>query len=177
MFLVSFSVTSVPIIHAISQKTQGKYTCTVQWVGHVLRNVIELHPSQNTSAVVLLKMSRLSLKPKSLRNFKNTWVCFKNEYGPNSGNAKSLWAFTKFSFASCWKKLTENKSALSIAKNKYYVSPESIMNREGSTKMFRCMTIMLSIWRFDPLWDYNVLLKKYTPWHATYSSALTHYLR
>ena len=145
-----------------------------QWVGHVLKNVIELHPSQNTSAVVLLKMLRLSLKPKSLRNFKTTWIYFKIEYGPNSGNAKSLWAFTKLSFASCCKKLIENISAVSIAKTKCYVWPEWKMNRRGSTKIFRCMTILLWIWRFDPLWDYNVLLKKCTTWHATYSSALTH---
>ena len=89
-----------------------------QWVGHALKNVIELHPSQNTSAVVLLKMLRLSLKPKSLRNFKTTRIYFKIEYGPNSGNAKSLWAFTKLSFASCCKKLIENISAVSIAKTK-----------------------------------------------------------
>ena len=55
MFLVSFSVTSVPITHktrtkefshpnAIPQKTHGKYTCAVHWVEHVLKNVIELYP-------------------------------------------------------------------------------------------------------------------------------------
>ena len=102
--------------NAISQKIQGKYTCAVGWVGHVLKNVIELHLSQNTGAVVLLKMLRLSLKPKSFRNFKTTWVCFEIEYGPNSGNAKSLWAFSKLSFASCCKKLIENKMASSKRK-------------------------------------------------------------
>ena len=42
--------------NAISQKILGKYTCAVGWVGHVLKNVIELQLSQNTGAVVLLKM-------------------------------------------------------------------------------------------------------------------------
>ena len=97
MFLVSFSVTSVPVTHkirtkefahpnAISQKTQGKYTCMAHWVGYVLRNVIELHPIQKLNVVVLLKMSHLSLKPKILHNFK-TWVFFKIEKGPHSDKA------------------------------------------------------------------------------------------
>ena len=122
MFLVSFSVTSVPITHkirtkefshpkAISQKTQGKYTCTVNWVGHVLKNVIE-----KSNVVVLLIMLRLSLKPKILHNFKITWIFFKIENGPNSSNAKPLCAFTKLSLASFCKKVIENISAVSIVK-------------------------------------------------------------
>ena len=124
-FLVSFSVTTVQITHkirtkefahpnAISQKTQGKYTCMVHWVGHVLKNFIELYPIQKSNVVVLLKMLRLSLKPKILHNFKTTWVFFKIENGPNSGNAKPLCAFTKLSLASFCKKVIENISAVSI---------------------------------------------------------------
>ena len=126
MFLVSFSVTSVPITHkirtkefshpkAISQKTQGKYTCTVYWVGHVLKNVIELYPIQKSNVVVLLIMLRLSLT-KILHNFKIMWIFFKIENGPNSSNAKPLCAFTKLSLASFCKKVIENISAVSIVK-------------------------------------------------------------
>ena len=135
MFLLSFSVTSVPITHkirvkefahpyAIWQKTQGKYTCTVQWIGHVLKNVIELYSIQKSNVVVLLKMLRPSLKPKILHNFKTTWVFFKIENGPNSGNAKRLCAFTKLSMASFCDKVIENISAGSIVKNECYVWPE-----------------------------------------------------
>ena len=55
MFLVSFSVTFVPITHkirtkefahpnAILQKTQGKYTCMVHWVGHVFKQCYRITP-------------------------------------------------------------------------------------------------------------------------------------
>ena len=147
MFLMSFSVTSVPIAHkirmkefahpnAISQKTQGKYTCTVHWIGHVLKNVIELYPIQKSNVVVLLKKLRLSLKPKILHNFKTTWVFFKIGNGPNSGNAnRCVSAFTKLSSQSFYKKVIENITAVSIVKNKCYVWPEWKMNRQGSIKI------------------------------------------
>ena len=93
--------------NAISQKTQGEYTFTVHWVGHVLKNIIELYPILKSNVVVLLKMLHLSLKPK-IRNFKTTWVFFKIENGLNSGNAKSLYALAKLSFC---KKVIENISA------------------------------------------------------------------
>ena len=99
--------------NAISQKTQGEYTFTVHWVGHVLKNIIELYPILKSNVVVLLKMLHLSLKPK-IHNFKTTWVFFKIENGPNSGNAKSLYALAKFSFC---KKVIEN---LAFSFNHYY---------------------------------------------------------
>ena len=202
MFLVSFSVTSVPITHKM--QFDRKYTCTVHWVGHVLthwgrvmliyiyiymrqqtnhhwlrlwlvawtapshylyqcRNIVNLtlrnklqrrfnrysnifiqeNPFQNvvwkmaailsrpqcvkeqkSNVVVLLKILRLSLKPKILHNFKTTWVFFKIENGPNFGNAKRLCAFTKLSIASCWKKVIESISAGSIIKIECNVWPE-----------------------------------------------------
>ena len=107
---------------------------TVHWVWHVLKNVIELYPIQKWNVVVLLKMLRLSLKPKILHNFKTTWVFFKIENGPNSVNAKPLCAFTKLSIASFCKKVIENISAVSIVKNECCVWPEWCMNRQGSIK-------------------------------------------
>ena len=168
MFLVSFSVTSVPIAHkirtrefahpnAISQKAQGKYTCTVYRVGHVLKNVIELYPIQKSNVVVLLIMLRLSLKPRILHKFKITWIFFKIENGPNSGNTKPLCAFW-LSLTSFCKKVIENISAVSIVK---WMLRLTWMEHEQTRvyKMFCCMSIMLPIWFFDPLWDHNVLLK------------------
>ena len=83
---------------------------------NVLKNVKELYPIQKSNVVVLLKIVRLSLKPKILHNFKTTWVFFKIENGPNSGNAKRLCAFTKWSTASFCKKVIESISAGSIVK-------------------------------------------------------------
>ena len=91
-------------------------TCTLQWVRHVLKNIIELHPIQKTSSVVVLfKILRLSLKPRRLESFKTTYIqCIKIEYGPNSGNAKSLWALTNYHLAPFCKKVMENVYICSV---------------------------------------------------------------
>ena len=166
MFLVAFSVMSVPITHkirmkdlahpyAIWQKTQGKYT----WVGHVVKNVIELYPIQKSNVVVLLKM--LLWSRKFFITLKKTWVFFKIENVPNSCNAKPLCAFTKLSITSFCKKVIKNISAGSLVK-KWMLRLTWVEHEQTRVyKMFRCMSIMLLIWFFDPFWDHNVQLNKY----------------